>query len=70
MRLHIFHGFVENLDRIHTALARHAVKCTIDNPFSGGFFTIQHHRIDEFRQHEVTEFRIRDDLTFFCTMTT
>ena len=34
------------------------VDSLVNDAFGGGFFTIQHQIVDEFRQYQITEFRI------------
>src|SRR4029077_934395 len=65
-RHHVVERLLEHGDRILPGLALDHVERAVDDVLGHRLLAGMHHRVHEFRDHDVPEFRVRQDLTLVC----
>ncbi len=69
-RLHVGKRIVEHLDRIALGARFDHVESGIDDAFGDGLLAVQHDRIHELGENDITELRVRQDLALLGATTT
>ncbi|CUX22863.1 30S ribosomal protein S7 (modular protein) [Agrobacterium genomosp. 5 str. CFBP 6626] len=70
VRSNVVEGGVEHAERLLLRLALNDVECAVNDAFRNRLLAVKHDGVHELGDDQITELRIRVDLTLFCTMAT